>query len=61
MHPIKTTLVVGSINLAFLKSYNGFFNLAQGAAGTPFFFFADPNTYSMLSINIIVGCKTLAT
>jgi hypothetical protein len=43
------------MNFAFLKSYSGFFNFAHGAAGTPFFFLADPNTYSILSINIIVG------
>lgn len=57
---MKTTLEVGSINFAFLKSCKGFFNLAQGAAGTPFFFLADPKTYSMLSIKMIAGWNCLA-
>lgn len=43
-----------------MKSYSGFFNLAHGAAGTPFFFLADPKTYSMLSMNIIAGWNCLA-
>ena len=61
VHPMNATLDVASMNFCFLKSCKGFFNLAQVAAGTPFFFLAEPKTYSISSINMIDGWKCLAT